>query len=151
MAHPGGRPTKYYPEICDELIEFFNTEYVRVINKTKRDKSGDEYTWEEETGNWIPTFERFAANHGISTSVLEVWRKEHPEFLEAYTRAKEMQFDIIANNTLVGNYNSNFAALYSKNYHGMVDKQESSQRFVDKDGNDINPFTSIVNIGNPEK
>lgn len=59
--HPGGRPTKYQPEFCDEIIEMGNQGY-SVHEMAKK----------------------LQVNH---TSLYE-WARKHPEFSTAFSRAR---------------------------------------------------------------
>jgi len=52
------------------------------------------------------------------------WTEEHPEFLESYARAKEMQEQTLVNRTLTGKYNPQFAIMTAKNVCGWRDKQD---------------------------
>ena len=58
---PGGRPTKYDPAICDEIVEY--------------GKAGKSRTW-------------IAATLGISRQTMANWEEAQPEFLDATTRAR---------------------------------------------------------------
>jgi transposase len=58
---PVGRPTKYEPRFCDELEAFMAQGYSATA---------------------------FAGSIGVSRATIDNWTKEHPEFLEALSRAK---------------------------------------------------------------
>lgn len=61
---PAGRPTLYKPEYCDRVIELGAQGYSVV---------------------------EMAAEIGVSRNTLETsWPEAHPEFLEAFTRAREL-------------------------------------------------------------
>lgn len=59
--HPGGRPTKYDPAYCDQLVEFMAQGY---------------------------SLAAFAGGIGVCKATLNVWAAEHPEFLDALSRGK---------------------------------------------------------------
>lgn len=59
---PVGRPTKYRPELCDLVIEV------------------------GEQGGWLC---EMAEACDVARNTMDVWAAEHPEFLEALTRAKQ--------------------------------------------------------------
>lgn len=59
---PAGRPTKYKPEFCDAIIAV------------------------GEEGGWLS---EMAEACDVHRSTFDVWAKEHPEFFEALTRAKQ--------------------------------------------------------------
>jgi len=63
QKHAGGRPTDYYPEICDELPSMF------------------------EEGQSVV---EVAVELGVARSTIYLWAKEHPEFSDALTRAREV-------------------------------------------------------------
>lgn len=60
--HPGGRPTKYDPKYCDEIIEFM--------------REGKHLV-------------QFAAKIGINKDSLQEWTKKHEEFSVALKIAKD--------------------------------------------------------------
>jgi hypothetical protein len=136
--HPGGRPTKYNRRFCRELIDFFDIEpYEEREVKTQDRKTGREYIDYKDHANDLPTFERFAHNIGVNGDTLVEWAKtvwpeghknagklRHPEFSAAYTRAKELQKDILITNGLQGLYQTTFAIFLAKNITDLKDRQE---------------------------
>lgn len=68
--HAGGRPTKYAPEMCEAV---------------------------EATAMQGATTLSIAAACGVSIQTVYTWCDEHPEFLEAVTRAKHSADDLIEN------------------------------------------------------
>src|ERR1700761_9858686 len=117
---PIGRPTKYKPQYCEELIDFFDVEpYKEIERKTQDRKTGREYTDFVDHPVDLPTFERFAHKIGVDTDTLvecahgtfpDGHKKEgqlrHPDFSVAYSRAKALQKDILVTNGLQGLYPS---------------------------------------------
>lgn len=98
----GGRPAKYKPEYCDLIVAYA--------------AEGASFT-------------EFCAEIGVSRQTLHNWKKAHPEFLDAYTRAElvgqahwerklrtELMIDRNANPALV--------KLYFANRFNWHDKQE---------------------------
>lgn len=61
--HAGGRPTDYYPEICEGFEDNF--------------KQGQSIL-------------EVAVELGVARSTIYLWAKEHPEFSDALTRAREV-------------------------------------------------------------
>ena len=59
----GGRPTAYDPAYCDDVIEY--------------GRAGKSLTW-------------IATELGVVKQTIHNWMAEHPEFLDAMTRAKEL-------------------------------------------------------------
>ena len=60
MINPGGRPTKYKQEYCDQIVEFM--------------KNGS-------------SFVGFAAHIGVCIDTIYEWASKHPEFSDAKKRA----------------------------------------------------------------
>lgn len=121
---PMGRPSKYKPEFCDKIIEFFDRQPIESVEVTKEDKNGDPYTVTTERPCQCPTFEKFAADCGVARQTLHDWCKQHPLFLDAYNKARGFQANIMLVNGMSGAYNSGFTGLSMKNMHGWKDKSE---------------------------
>ena len=119
-----GRPTKYRPEYCDQIIKFFDREPVERFEVIKYNKAGQEYSVTEERACQCPTFEKFSADVGVSRQTLLAWTKDFPDFLVAYTNARALQANIMLVNGMSGLYNAGFTGLSMKNMHGWADKQE---------------------------
>ena len=124
QKHAGGRPTKYRPEYCQKILEYFEIDPIQFkdIIITYKDGSTKECTEEEAAP--LPTFRKFAKSIGTYHDVLLDWCKKFPEFATAYNRAKEAQLEFIMENGLRGNFQGYFAGLYMKNMHGWRDKTE---------------------------
>lgn len=125
----GGRPTKWYPGVNQELIEYFAVAPSRVQEVTMTDRKGNESTRTEVVAERFPTFERFAHNHDVNVDTLIEWAKEehlddYPGFSGAYRRAKELQKDFLLENALSGRFNPQFSIFFAKNNLGMKDKTE---------------------------
>ena len=59
MTHPGGRPTKYDPKYCDDIIEYFRKPPFSTISKTEYYQNGmvkSEYP--VIVANEFPTFQK---------------------------------------------------------------------------------------------
>ncbi len=123
--HPGGRPTKYKEEYCDKIIEYFRIEPTKTDYKEEYYNNG---TLKSKTpvitAEIFPTFQGFADELDVSIDTLNEWCKVHPEFSEAYTRAKALQERIWLQNAMSGLYNPQFAQFFGKNCLGYKDKQE---------------------------
>lgn len=107
-----GRPTKYYPEICEEIIEFFERELI-------------DYSGEKPKLNKFPTFERFACNKRLNHETLLEWCKVHPNFSEAYKHCKLIQKDLLIEGGLSGAYKEGFTKFLAVNVTDLRDKVES--------------------------
>jgi hypothetical protein len=113
-----GRPTKYKPEYCQEIIKYFSIKhYVKVGKK--------------QVANPIPLLKTFAVRIGVTFETLAEWCREHKEFSVAYTVAKHLQEDMLISNTLKGLYDSRFAIFAAKNMIGWVDRTEVDHGIAD--------------------
>lgn len=95
-----GRPTDYREEFCEQIIE-----------------------WAKE--GW--TFAEMASSLGVTRQTLHNWKKAHPRFLDAYTRAEQegeaywlrrMRVEMIFDPKV----NAPMAKLYFANRFGWSDK-----------------------------
>ena len=139
LGNNGGRPSKYKPEYCDEVIEFFNRDPYEVV--MVKDDEGNMVPSMDQKGNVVtmpcklPTKEGFAISIGVHTETLINWRNEHKEFFDAIKKAENMQKEILIQNGLMGNYEKTFAIFTAKNVTDMSDKKEVevSEKVVDSD------------------
>ncbi len=127
--HPGGRPTKYKPSYCAEIIKYFDVDPViyKDITVQKLNSKGEvtetvDKTVEESIQ--IPMLCKFAKEKGVDTATLWRWTEKYPEFRKAYNTAKEFQLNVLIQNALRNNYSSYFAFQMAKNMFGWRDKQE---------------------------
>ena len=118
---PNGRPTKYKPEYCQRMVEYFNVDPYREITRVN-EKTGKEYT--QRTANSLPTLVGFAVSIGVSRMTIQNWGKKHPEFFYAVTRAKASAEHMLVTNALLGLYNPQFSVFVAKNYTDMRDVKE---------------------------
>lgn len=118
----GGRPTKYDPKYCDEIIEFFNREpsVPLVVDGEVMMHKGKPIM----VACRLPTFEMFALSIGVHRETLRNWCDQHPEFFAAYKKAQDYQKEILIQNGLSGGYEKTFAIFTAKNVTDMTDKQE---------------------------
>lgn len=113
----------YQPEFCDRLLAFFDVPPFHITEVMKKDGSVNLV----ETAAELPTFASFAKSLGTTVSVLLVWEKKYPAFREATQRARDLQGNILIQNSLRGNYSSSFAVFTAKNLLGWKDGKEESQ------------------------
>lgn len=137
---PVGRPTKYKPEYCEQIIKYFDVEHTNVISVTVTYKNGDTREEERVVANDLPTFQRFSYEIGVCTDTLHEWKKVHPEFSEAYKRAQELQEAMWLTNSMKGLYPGAFTIFAGKNMFGWRDKQEVEH----SGGVDINPAAAFL-------
>lgn len=121
---PAGRPTKYRKEYCDEILDYFGRPPYVEVTRTNP-KTGMEYTERQATD--LPTVERFASELGVAVSTVYQWTHEHPEFSEAFTRARQMQVDHLLQNGLHGHFREGLAKFMLTN---LSEYQE--RKFIDQ-------------------
>lgn len=118
-----GRPTNYYPELCEEVIEFFDIEPSRT---KKIITTGKNYYMKEEeieVANPLPHLIDFIRKIGTNSTTIGEWAKKYPEFAESLKTAKLLREKIIEQNGLKGLYNASFAIFDAKNTLGWRDEQ----------------------------
>lgn len=122
---PGGRPTKYDPKYCDEIIEFFDIEPYKEVPKTITSAKGSVIEDISLVPERLPTFERFAHKIGVHVDTMIEWCSKYEEFSEAYSRAKQLQKDFLIANGLSGLFNAAFTKFVAINITDMRDKTET--------------------------
>ena len=147
---PEGRPTKYKPEFCEEIVEFFDSEPYEDVNIPHYGKTGEiSWTDTKRMPNKLPTLREFAKHIEVGVSTVYDWIDEkhasyHSEFSDAFTRAKDLQKWFLVQNGLQGLYNPAFAIFTAKNITDMRDKQET-----EISGNiTLNFHPALLNINN---
>lgn len=98
-----GRPTKYTPELIKKAKAYITNygEYQDVI----------------------PSIVGLASVLDVHRSLLYVWEKEYPEFLDILEAIKREQQKVLLNKGLSGDFNSNITKLVLGK-HGYHDKQD---------------------------
>lgn len=120
LLAPKNPPLKYRPEFCQRLLDFFDVPPFTVTEVMKRDGSVSLV----ETAAELPTFAAFAKLLGTTCGVLETWEKKHSAFRDAAQKARDLQGNILIQNSLRGNYSSSFAVFTAKNILGWKDGKE---------------------------
>ncbi|MBR4354982.1 MAG: hypothetical protein IKP96_00165 [Elusimicrobiaceae bacterium] len=115
-------PLRYRPEFCEQLLAFFDVPAFHVTEVTKRDGSVSLV----ETAAELPTFAAFAKRLGTTCTVLKSWENKHPAFHDAAQKARDLQGNILIQNSLRGNYSSSFAVFTAKNLLGWKDGKEDA-------------------------
>lgn len=143
VKKPKGRPTKYYPEICEEMIDFFSRDYRKNIKKEYIDKrSGEKKTVEIQQPIELPTFERFAFNNNLCSETLQDWKRKHKDFSASYEKCIKIQKDILIVNALLGGYKENFAKFVAMNFFPEM-KERSEVDVTKKDASLENALTKL--------
>lgn len=113
--NPVGRPTKYRPEYCQRVIEYFKKPaYSTVILA-----NGSTQT----VPCVFPTMARFAEELDVARDTLLEWVAVHPDFSVAYKRALTLQESILQEAALAGAYQGSFAIFTAKNVCGWRDEK----------------------------
>jgi len=115
--HPGGRPTIYYPEICQELIDWFDQEPWETVNGKRLPRK-------------LPTLIAFARDKKVGISTIYDWTNPkhasyQKEFSDIFTRmVKDAQREVLTQNALQGLYNPVFSKFLAINITEMRDKRD---------------------------
>lgn len=117
---PSEKLVSYRPEFSQQLLAFFDVAPFTVSEVQKRDGSVSLV----ETAAELPTFAAFAKRLGTTCKVLERWEKKYPAFRKAAQKARDLQGNILIQNSLRGNYSSSFAVFTAKNLLGWKDGKE---------------------------
>lgn len=124
IGNKGGRPTKYKPEYCEQIIEFFSRNPVE-IEEIPHYKNG-EVAWidKKRLPALLPTLVDFCEEIGIvNTQTLHDWCEKHKEFKDAFMRAKEKQKNFLIQNGLAGLYNPTAFTFTAANITDMRSQQ----------------------------
>lgn len=113
--HPGGRPSKYDPKYCQEIVEFCDIPAFKTIQIVTTGKNDYEKVEEKEVANPPPFITAFARKIGVSMDTLNEWTRVHPEFSDAFKKAEQIRNEIIITNGIKGLYNPAFAIFTMKN------------------------------------
>ena len=124
------RPTKYKKEYCKKIIEFFDVPHTVEKERSRANKNGELVTWTEEVANSLPTFEGFAVSIDTHRETLINWCKKHKEFFDAYSKAKDLQKNMLIDLGARGLYNATFTIFTAKNITDMRDKVETVNKNV---------------------
>lgn len=121
---PGGRPTKYDPSLCVDLIDFFNRPlYKKKIQRVLID--GEWTDKEVEVANDSPWLIDWCMKHDICVDTPSNWAKKFPEFFLAYNKAKLLQERFFAELGIKGEHNGFMTFQTLKNVSGWRDKHET--------------------------
>lgn len=129
-----GQPTKYKPEYCQQLIDYFSIEPLKIVAEQKIiGTEGGKYV-SRRLPQRFPWFEGFARKIGVHRNTLKNWCAEHPEFAEAYDTAKDLQREFIVDVALSGAAPPSFAIFTMKNICGWRDERDLKLRKAKEEG-----------------
>ena len=120
-----GRPTKYKPEFCQQMIDYFS---ISPYEESKDNQGKSVFK-----PNKFPTLERFAASHlKVTTVTLHNWATEkdsegepvRADFFEVYNMCRAMQSANLQEGAMSGAYQASFAGKAATNILNWRDKQE---------------------------
>lgn len=129
-----GQPTKYKPEYCQQLIDYFSIEPLEIIREQEiTDTEGGKYI-SRRLPRRFPWFEGFARKIGVHRNTLKNWCAEHPEFAEAYETAKDLQREFLVDIGLSGATSASFAIFTMKNVCGWRDERDLKLKKAKEEG-----------------
>lgn len=129
-----GQPTKYKPEYCQQLIDYFSIEPLEIIREQEiTDTDGGKYI-SRRLPQRFPWFEGFARKIGVHRNTLKNWCAEHPEFAEAYETAKDLQREFLVDIGLSGTTSASFAIFTMKNVCGWRDERDLKLKKAKEEG-----------------
>lgn len=112
----------YEESFCAKLLAYFDVPPFKITEVMKKDGS----VTLVETASELPTFAGFAKLLGVTQGVLARWEKQYPAFGEAADKARDLQYNILVQNSLRGNYSASFAVFTAKNMLGWKDGKDES-------------------------
>lgn len=115
MAHPGGRPTDYTPELLERARGYLGQLKPDVYDEVSK-------TWDLD----LPSIASFAGYIGLSRETVHTWAKdpEKKEFSDIYLDILRKQEEVITRGSMGGKYNPTITKLLLTK-HGYSDKTET--------------------------
>ena len=123
-----GRPTKYKPEYCQMMLDFFDIEVMRCVEvEVKPNVKEVRYV-----PNTFPTITRFASNIGVTRDTLYEWASKkdekgnlvNAEFSDTLTRCQDLQETLMVEGGLSGAYESKVLIFLAPNLTRLKNKVE---------------------------
>lgn len=112
----------YNEEYPSRLLAFFDIAPFKITEVQKKDGTVSLL----ETACELPTFEAFAKTLGTTRHMLKKWEEKYPAFAQAADKARDLQSDILIQNSLRGNYSASFAVFTAKNLLGWKDGKDDA-------------------------
>lgn len=129
--YPGmGQPTKYRPEYCQSIIDFFDRSSWEIHYDMKE-------TPKVMPKDNVPTVIRWCRSLGIHPRTVSLWVSKYPEFAEAHETAMELQKAFLIESGLTHG-SGGFAMFMLKCNHGMVEPK------TDAEEKDDGPIQRVV-------
>jgi hypothetical protein len=119
-----GRPTKYKPEYCEEMLKFFLEwpEYREVEEDAV--SAGRKVKVIKRYPNRPPTLNKFSIKIGVDRTTLTRWAKENPDFCIVYERCVTIYEEFLSDKGLSSEYNAGFAKMLLSNHTRLKVNQE---------------------------
>jgi len=137
-----GRPSKYKPEYCQAIIDFFSgPKSERIVKSVTTGKNEYEKTEYVTVPCELPTLAKFARKIGVNKDTVIEWTKQHKEFSDAYNDIKDLQKEFLVDNGLAGLYPPASFIFTAKNITDMRDKSEIDHT---SKGEQINGFNYVT-------
>lgn len=144
-----GRPTKYRPEYCQDIVRYFETCHAEIVVDVKFFQPNKNVTVQEilnpladKSDNEIlqagavksidqklimtrfPTIVRYALSIGVTKETIYEWADKYKEFSDSLVICKHIAESILLENWLQWTFNWPFAMFLLKNNYGYKDKTE---------------------------
>jgi hypothetical protein len=124
MKRKRGKPTKYRPIYCQQIITFFNRNHTYESEVTHTNKKGESWTSYQTKANPVPLMCDFALYLDTDVATLHRWTKQHEDYRKASTHAQDLQLRHLATVTGLGLYNANWSVFMAKNISKWRDKKD---------------------------
>ena len=135
-----GRPTNYRVEYCKSMLDYFTvkaTEEEETSEETVNIEDGkfgqkkklSKKTSKRKVGSGLPTLEGWCCTLPITMRRMYDWIAKHEDFKETYMLCKQIQKNMLVQNTLLGRYQPGFAMFLAKNITDLKDdpKEEAEE------------------------
>ncbi len=133
-----GRPTKYTPQLCQDLIDFFSTPPYTEKEIPHYDTKTGQVAWTDtkRVPNDIPTLTAFCTKYQLGWGTVHNWIEPDdptfcPDFLNAYTHARALRADFLVNGGWNNVCQANTFKFIAVNLTDMRDKQEVEHNVKD--------------------
>jgi hypothetical protein len=151
MAHPGGRPSSYRPELCESIVKYFKIPSVKYVTEKSMTAGGKITEKKVAVPNDTPYLVDWCDDNDICVSSMHNWTKQYPEFMQAYLKAKKYLEKFLLEAGLKEAHHPYITALALKNLCGWRDQvdiktdttinvtveNKSSNEFMNKEENRV--------------